>query len=138
MKAYLLQLPVLFAALFIGNNASAQADELAPDQNPNYAVSRARYMGMADSINAWHSTTIQDTYKAKDWMADREEARAERRQFRRDLRRYRAGWYDPYYNNYNYYNRYNNRYYPYNGYRSRYYRNYYHGHRNFWLNPWWW
>jgi Spy/CpxP family protein refolding chaperone len=140
MKAYLLQLPVLIAALFLGNNVSAQAD-LAPDQNPNFAVSRAKYMGMADSINTWHSTTIQDTYKAKDWLADKAEARMERRQFRRELRRYRAGWDEPYYNSY--YNNYNYRYYPNNGYRSRYYRNnyynnYHRGHRNFWWGPWWW
>jgi hypothetical protein len=136
MKAYLLQMPILIAAFFTGNKLSAQDADLAPDQNPNYAISRDKYMGMADSINAWHSTTIQDTYKAKDWLADRAEARMERRQFRRELRRYRAGWYDPYYNNY--YNNYNNyRYYPNYNYRNRYHRNYYRGYRNFWWNPWW-
>src|SRR5215475_6436460 len=79
--------------------AAAQT-ELAPDQNPNYAISRAKYMQIADSLNDWHSSTQQEIYKAVDWLADRKEARADRREFRRQLRMEQArnGYYNGYYN----------------------------------------
>jgi hypothetical protein len=131
MKAYLLHLPVIIAVFFISNDACGQTS-LAPDQNPDFAVSRDKYMKMSDSITAWHSTTIQDTYKAIDWMADRQEARSERRQFRRELRRYRAGWYN--YGNYQYNAGY---YYPYRS-RGYYHPNNYrrYNRNNFWWNFW--
>jgi hypothetical protein len=133
MKAYLL----LIASYLISNAAGAQAS-LAPDQNPDFAISRDKYIKIADSVNAWHSTTIQDTYKAIDWIADKQEARAERREFRRDLRRYRAANSYGYYGYYNY--NYGNRGYYRNNYRRgyNYYPNYYRGYRrnNFWGNLW--
>lgn len=111
---------------------------LVPDQNPDYMISQARYAGMADSINSWHGTTPQETYKAIDWMADRQAARDQRRAFRRELRMERArhgyGWY---YNDYGYYypRTYSSYYpvysrgygyynYPYRTYRSHWNRNY--------------
>lgn len=134
MKAYLLHVPLIIAIYLISNVAGAQTS-LAPDQNPGFAISRDKYMKIADSVNAWHSTTIQDTYKAIDWIADRQAARADRREFRRDLRRYRAGSYRPYgyYGNYNYGGYYRNNYR-----RGYYYPNYYRGyrHNNFWWNLW--
>lgn len=94
-------LPLLFVTLFWAAAGQAQ-NELAPDQNPNYAVSRSKYMGLADSLIAYHGTTVQDTYRAIDWMADRAEARAERRDFRRQLRLIRAqNWYGNYYPGFN-------------------------------------
>ncbi len=89
---------------------------LAPDQNPNYEASLAKYMNMADSLNRWHSSTQHDMYKAIDWLADRKEARADRREFRRQLRLERARYYNSgfYYNDYRgYHNRY--RYHPFRG-----------------------
>jgi hypothetical protein len=116
MKATLL---ILILAGSISGAAAQEA--LAPDQNPAYAVSRARYMGISDSLTRMHSTTVHDTYKAYDWYEAREERRRESKQFRRDLRMERTKrpyyydrGYDPYYNGYP--NRYN-----YRGYR-----------------PWWW
>lgn len=94
-------------------------NSLAQDQNPNYMVSQARYMKMADSINSWHGTTPQETYKAIDYLEDKRELRANRRAWRRELRMERArngSWY-----NNGYYN--NDYYYPYNNYNSRYYYN---------------
>ena len=94
-----------------------------PDQNPNYMVSRSKYMKMADSVNTWHSTTYQDTYNSIDYLEDRAEARMQRQAFRRELRleRARNGYgYGGYYNDYNY-SPYQNRYY--NGYN--YNRGYY-------------
>jgi hypothetical protein len=110
------------AVLFCSYIAVAQTG-LAPDQNPNYAVSRAKYMQIADSLNDWHSTTQQEIYKAIDWLADRKEARADRREFRRQLRMERARslgydyYNDGYYfnNNYNYRN--HNNFYRYNNWR---------------------
>lgn len=108
------------------NDRNTSAD---PDQNPRWAVSRDKYIRMADSLNAWHGTTRDETYKAIDWMEERKEARADRRAFRRQLRLERANYgfgYDYYgydrfsnygYNNYGYNNfnypgtyRYSNRY----------------------------
>ena len=118
-----------FFLLLTGLTGMAQ-NGLAPNQNPNYEVSRDKYMHMADSINTWHSTTPQETYRAIDFLADKREAREERREFRRQLRLERARnyryydyyddygyYYSPYRNNYNYYR-------PY-GYRSNYRNDYY-------------
>jgi len=119
------------AVCFSGYIAHAQTG-LAPDQNPSYAISRAKYMQIADSLNEWHSTTQQNIYKAIDWLADRKEARADRREFRRQLRMERARWdYD--YNDGYYHRNYNNRY------RSTNYRR----SRSFGIHPWyglnsWW
>lgn len=111
MKTILL----FFVTVFSGLLAIGQ--ELAEDQNPNYASSRDKYMKLADSVNAGQSTTAQQTYKAIDYMVDRQEARDARKQFRRDLRMERAR------DNY-----------LYNGMSYRYprnYRPYYYGHPNF-------
>ena len=118
----------LFVMLSFSLIVSAQND-LAPDQNPNYAISRDKYMRLSDSVNRWHSTTLQNTYHAIDWVADRAKAREDRRDFRQQLRLERARWngydyrsdgyYNSYYNNNNYYSPYNN--YPYNR-RQMYYR----------------
>jgi hypothetical protein len=121
-------LHILFLSLLVtagANIANAQAS-LAPDQNPSYSVSRDKYIKMADSINAWHSTTVQQTYRAIDYLEDRRIAREERRAFRRELRleRTRHGggrsYYDNAYYNPYYLNGYNNYgYLPYYGYRHR-------------------
>lgn len=97
-------------------------ETLAVDQNPAFAVSRAKYMAVADSINQWHGITHQQTYKAFDWYEQKMERRNDRRQFRRDLRMERAK---------------RSGYYRYNGNRS-YYNPYYQNRRynNSWFN-WW-
>ena len=111
--------------------ATVSMCQTLPDQNPNYLISEAKYTSMADSLNSLHGTTPQETYKAIDWMADRQEAREQRRAFRRQLRleRTRYGWY---YNDYSSYytpgyygNNYNYYYHPYRNYRPGYrYNNY--------------
>lgn len=141
MKKHLPALNTLLLILVINATALAQST-LVADQNVRFEESRAKYMLTADSINAWHSTTVQDTYKAIDFLADKAEAREQRRVFRREMRLERArngyGWYDDYsygygygnaygngygyypnrFNSYNYNNRYNNSYYR-NGYYGR-------------------
>jgi hypothetical protein len=140
MKKVLLSYLLLLAGFLPAVSGQTQP-ALAPDQNPGFAVSRDKYMKMADSLNAWHSTTLQENYKAIDWLEDRRQARADRREFRHQLRLERARWHDNdyYYDNYNYY--------PSNRYRRGYYNNYYYNDRyyrgnRFFLNPWglgyWW
>jgi len=127
MKRHL-PLSFLLAIICLTANFASAQSELAPDQNPNYTISRDKYMKMADSLNEWHSTTPQETYKAIDWVADRAQARMDRRQFRRDLRLERANGYG-----YNYYPAYRSSYYPRNHYT--YYDNHYRRHRSY--NYWW-
>lgn len=106
---------ILFAVL--GNNSFAQTFDT--DQNPNYIVSKAKYMQLADSINQYHATTVQNTYKAYDWYQAKLERRNDRITFRRQLRmqrvknshQYNNGWY---HNS-------NNGFYPYNNFSSPFY-----------------
>ena len=110
----------IFLITFLWAFTGWSQDEPAPNQNPDYALSRARYMGVADSLTALHGTTLQETYKAIDWLADRREARAARRSFRQQLRLSRAQWYSQsYYPSYRYGT-------------GRYHRSY----RSHWFNPW--
>jgi hypothetical protein len=140
MKRAILNAFFFTAVVFTSLGLNGQ-DALTQDQNPNYMVSRARYMKMADSLNTWHSTTFQDTYKAIDYLEDKREARLQRQAFRRELRLERArngyGWYNGNYwypgsfNNYNYPGYYYNDY-RYNGYPYRG-RNFIHRYNNaFW------
>jgi hypothetical protein len=122
-------LPVILIVIAAGDS---NAQSLAQDQNPNYAVSRDKYVRMADSINAWHGTTPQETYRAIDYLEDKRIAKQERIAFRRELRlaRARNGW-----SNY-----YNDGYYNYgSGYNRPYYNSYpgYYGNRGYYRNNAW-
>ncbi len=115
---------ILLVAVFSVCLTTLHAQEtLAPNQNPRFEESRSKYVAMADSLNSWHSTTFQDTYRAVDYMADKAEARAQRRAFRRELRLERArngyGWYDDY-SYYPAYGNYGHRIYTGSRYYSRY------------------
>lgn len=127
MKTCIPRVLMMSLLVLLITSVNAQTD-LVPDQNPNYAISRAKYMQMADSINKWHSTTQQDTYEAIDWIADRQKARDARRDFRQQLRLERARWTNMDYRNnngYYYYPYYrgNNQYYsPYNNFRGNRFR----------------
>lgn len=87
------------------------------NQNPNFKISRARYMNMRDSLLSTQSTTVQNTYQAYDWMALRQE-RKDIRFLNRQQRRLNRSHYD-----------YNYGYSPYNGYNQPYFNNsfYYNG-----------
>ena len=129
MKKSLLNWLLLLSGLFTGIAGHPQT-ALAPDQNPDFAVSRNKYMKIADSLSAWHSTTLQENYKAIDWLEDRRQARADRREFRRQLRMERARGRFDYYDDYDYY-------YPYRGYRRYGYPNNYRYRGNrFFISPW--
>ena len=118
----LYNLALLPLALLIATFSMSQTG-LAEDQNPNYMISQAKYTQMADSINSWHSTTPQETYKAIDYLADKREMRATQKAFRRQLRleRARNGYYNYGYDYYPGYYGYNN-YNPYYGYGHYGYR----------------
>lgn len=113
------QLMIFLLAVAITVTAQAQSQNaLAPDQNPSYMVSQAKYMGMKDSLLVASNTTVQDTYKAYDFYQDRLERRATRRANRYEIRKIRAE------NSWNYgYNGYNN-WNNYGGY-SPFYNNFY-------------
>ncbi|HEU4472968.1 MAG TPA: hypothetical protein VFR58_17865 [Flavisolibacter sp.] len=115
MKLDLLSTVLILSLACLGNKADAQ--NLAPNQNPAYAVSRDKYMKTADSLMQWQGTTVQQTYKAYDWYEDRQARRDARRQFQRDLRLERARRY-----------RYIN---PYDGYYGRPFFN-----NQWYRNPW--
>jgi hypothetical protein len=108
---------LLKTSFLLATGAMAQTGGLAPDQNPNYMVARDRYMSIKDSVINFQGTTLQDTYKAIDFLQDRREAREQRRLFRQNLRMERVRYGGYYYDDYNTPYYYNN--YPYyNGYRS--------------------
>jgi hypothetical protein len=118
-KLLLLPLAMLIATWSMSQTATSYnmpQSALAPDQNPDYMVSQAKYLMMADSINSWHGTSFQETYKAIDWVADRQAARAQRRAFRHEVRMARARYGYGYYNDYDY---------NYPVYRRNYYGSYY-------------
>jgi|SRR5690606_15375797 hypothetical protein len=121
---------LLISALVFSAVTMSWSQAPVSDQNPNYAESRAKYMQMADSLTALQSTTVQDTYKAIDYLADKAEEKAERRAFRDQLRMERAK---------RSYTRYYDRPYYYNRWNAPYYYNRYYNH-NYYYNPvapWW-
>jgi len=58
---------------------------------------------IADSVNKFHSTTLQNTYEAYDWYEAKQKRRYDRIAFRRELRMERArnggNWGNNWYNN---------------------------------------
>jgi hypothetical protein len=118
---------LIFTLVFFGSGFSTQAQELAPDQNPNYKVSMDKYKAAQTNLQTTMNTTVQDTYKAYDFRVARAERQAERRSYRRERTLYNNynNGYD--YNNYGY-NNYNNRY------NNNYSPNHYNGRNNYrWL-----
>lgn len=122
--------------------ASATYAQKEANQNPNFEISRTRYMNMRDSLLSTQSTTAQNTYVAYDWMALRQE-RKDIRFLNRQQRRLNRSMYDynyypssyygqPYFNNNLYYNGYN---------RNSYYRNRYgsgnYNYNRYRPNFWW-
>lgn len=82
-----------------------KAQDLFPDQNPNYMKSMEKYMVNKDDLIKNEGKTIQSTYKAIDDMQIRAERKALRRSYRQERRLARInnrGYYNPFY------------YYPYN------------------------
>ena len=101
-----IQIVALPFLLLVFSSSTIAQDNLAPDQNPSFNKSRDKYMGMADSVNQLHSTTVQQTYKAYDWYEAKMERRAARTEFKRQLRLERARSRHYYWNNgYNQYYR---------------------------------
>lgn len=96
---------LLLSLFIIVGGFTANAQELAPDQNPNYKVSMEKYTAIQTTQNTMN-TTLQETYKAYDWSTLKAERKAERRNFRREralFNSYNGGW-----NNNNWNNGWNN------------------------------
>ena len=68
----------------------AQQENLTADQNPNFKLSQVKYTGNADVLQQTNNTTVQNTYKAFDWYANKQTRRQERISFNRQLRLLRA------------------------------------------------
>ncbi|WP_430614219.1 hypothetical protein [Flavobacterium sp. JP2137] len=92
----LLNVLVLSVAMLTAVSAAAQV----ADQNPNYRESQDKYMRINDSLTATLGTTVQQTYKARDWYDEREERRALRRSRNYDVRMNRSSYYYDYYSPY--------------------------------------
>ena len=111
----------LFFSFIIGaTGLSLHAQEITPDQNPNYKVSMEKYKAMQNDLQTSMNTTVQNTYKAYDWTTAKAERKIERRNERREYRlfnNYNRQYYDPY--NYNGRNSYGRpyQYRNYNGWR---------------------
>ncbi|HUP13776.1 MAG TPA: hypothetical protein VM187_16255 [Niastella sp.] len=107
VRSFLILLSFCFATSLVAQDAS---QSLAPDQNPNFNISRLKYMNLKDSLLTASNTTVQQTYKAYDWYEARQERRNARREARRYTSYYSDYYYHPYYNgwnNYGYYNSWN-------------------------------
>lgn len=81
-------LPIIVLSFFTCNGLIAQ--NLAPDQNPNYKQSLEKYLALKDSLILFEGTTLQQTYKAIDFMQAKEDRRNERRADRRFRRNNRS------------------------------------------------
>ncbi len=73
MKYFFLSL-----SIFITSTAFTQEVLQDPNQNPNYAISRQKYMSEKDKLLASMNTTEQNTYKAFDWSTFKEEKKQNR------------------------------------------------------------
>jgi hypothetical protein len=117
---------LLLSILLAAATAFCFAQDLVPDQNPNYKQSMDKYAASQQTLQATMNTTVQSTYKAYDWSTARADRKKENRDFRRQRQLYGI------YNNNDYYDddygyRYNNGYNNYrynNGYNNGYNNNY--------------
>lgn len=91
---------------------TAVAQGKITDQNPACQESRQHYM-LSDSLTQTHGTTVQQTYKAYDFLQLKQERKDQRREWRQERRMQRAAFGDTHY------------YRPFNGYG--YGRPYYNG-----------
>jgi hypothetical protein len=116
---------IFFYLLTLFFTASVFAQQV-PDQNPNYELSRSKYMAAKDSLLGTQSTTVQNTYKAYDWMQLRQERKDIRFQNRQQRRLNRSLGYNNYWGY--------NDVYPYGSYNFNYYRNGYYNPYRFYNN----
>ena len=73
---------LFYVFLLLGFSVQAQDNSLAPDQNPNYKTSLAKYTGNQEQLQSAMNTTVQNTYKAYDWYEAKQERKQQRIQFR--------------------------------------------------------
>lgn len=121
MKIIMKTLKYYLGGLGLLLSSASMAQDLVPDQNPNYKVSADYYDAKKTELTANQGQTIQNTYKAYDWTTHKAEVKQARQDRRYELQkmryssRYRCRYNaNPYYGNgYNngYYNPYYNPYY---------------------------
>jgi hypothetical protein len=76
---------LLFSISVFSCLISKAQEQLAPDQNPNYKVSMAKYQTGQEKILEGMGTTSQNTYKAYDWFEAKQQRKQDRLDFRRKL-----------------------------------------------------
>lgn len=88
-----------FALLIIVSATAhtAVAQERITDQNPACQESRQHYMLLSDSLTQTHGTTVQQTYKAYDFLQLKQEKKDQRREWRQERRMQRAVFGDTHY-----------------------------------------
>ena len=67
---------ILFFSLFCAFQVKSQ--DLAPNQNPNYKVSQAKYETQQTKMTSTMNTMVQNTYKAYDWTEAKEAKKNQR------------------------------------------------------------
>ncbi len=120
----------ILGGLLLLSSLVSNAQELAPDQNPNYMNSAEKYAAQSDELTVSQSTTVQDTYKAYDWREAKAEQKQQRLDRKYELRKLRYQTRNRcctprrgYYRRNNYYNGYNNNGFYNNGYYNNGYYN---------------
>ncbi len=105
---------IILSSIFILSAFMLKAQEtaLAPDQNPNFKMSLAKYQSSQESLQGTMNTTVQDTYKAYDWYQAKLERRQQRISFRQERALARIRYRNDYQGNWDYGYRYNNYYSP--------------------------
>ena len=77
----------ILGSLALVMSLGTTAQELVPDQNPNYRISAEKYAEKSEELTANQGETIQETYKAYDWREAKEEAKQQRIDRRYELRK---------------------------------------------------
>ena len=75
---------LLLALCIFAGGYAASAQNLAPDQNPNYKMSLEKYQGLQTNLQTTMNTTVQQTYNAFDWYTAKQDRKVERRADRRE------------------------------------------------------
>lgn len=110
---------IIISLFIFGFIKTVSAQDLAPNQNPNFKTSLEKYLKVNDSLQEFMNTTVQQTYSAPDWYEQRMKRREDRRNFRRQLRltnaqnrifrnRWNGGWDNGWNNNWRWNNGWNN------------------------------
>lgn len=78
------KITILLICIVIATCSFSQSHD--SDQNPDYRITRTKYLGLRDSLIMYEGGTVQETYKAYDYMEDMQERKDAKTAFKRQLR----------------------------------------------------